>query len=107
MLTDLSQLFEERAFKIVQRRSELITLFYTVLLLGSLKMKALQATIVDGIHNLALKDVPKPSIENPNQILVKVIAAAVNPSDIINSKGTRTPNLLSNSGLSSTCGKRS
>jgi NADPH:quinone reductase len=54
-------------------------------------MKALQATIVDGTHKLALKDVPKPSIEKPNQILVKVIAAAVNPSDIMNSKGTRTP----------------
>ena len=62
-------------------------------------MKALQATIVDGTHKLTLKDVPKPSIENPNQILVKVIAAAVNPSDIINSKGTGTFNLLSNSGL--------
>ena len=60
-------------------------------------MKALQVTIVDGVHKLALKDVPKPAIENPNQILVKVIAAAVNPSDIINSKGTRTL----------TCGKKS
>jgi NADPH:quinone reductase-like Zn-dependent oxidoreductase len=70
-------------------------------------MKALQVTIVDGVYKLALKDVPKPSIENPNQILVKVIAAAVNPSDIINSKGTRTLNLLSNSGLGSTCGKKS
>lgn len=69
-------------------------------------MKALQVTIVDGVHKLALKDVPKPSIENPNQILVKVIAAAVNPSDIINSKGTRTFNLLSNSGLGGTCGKK-
>jgi NADPH:quinone reductase-like Zn-dependent oxidoreductase len=66
-------------------------------------MKALQATIVDGVHKLALKDVPKPSIENPNQILVKVIAAAVNPSDIINSKGTRTLNLLC---LGGTCGKK-
>jgi NADPH:quinone reductase-like Zn-dependent oxidoreductase len=57
-------------------------------------MKALQAAIVDGSHKLTLKNVPKPSIEKPNQILVKVIAAAVNPSDIINSKGTRTLNLL-------------
>ena len=65
-------------------------------------MKALQATIVDSVHKLALKDVPKPSIENSNQILVKVIAAAVNPSDVMNSKGTRT---LSNSGLDGTCGK--
>jgi hypothetical protein len=85
----------------------LITLFFAVLLLGSLKMKALQVTIVDGVHKLTLKDVPKPSIENPNQILVKVIAAAVNPSDIINSKGTRTLNLLSDSSLGSTCRKKS
>ena len=56
-------------------------------------MKALQATIVDGTHKLTLKDVPKPSIEKPNQILVKVIAAALNPSDIMNSKGTRTPSI--------------
>ena len=51
-------------------------------------MKALQANIVNGVHEFALKNVPKPSVEKPHYILVKVIAAAVNQSDVMNSKGS-------------------
>jgi NADPH:quinone reductase-like Zn-dependent oxidoreductase len=50
-------------------------------------MKALQASIINGAHKIDLKDVPKPSVEKPHYILVKVMAAAVNPSDVMNSKG--------------------
>lgn len=50
-------------------------------------MKALQTTIVDGAHNFALANLPKPKVSAPEQILVKVKAAAVNPSDIMNTKG--------------------
>lgn len=56
-------------------------------------MKALQVTIVDGKHQLSLKDVPMPRIEKSNHVLVKVIAAAVNPSDVRNAKGTWSPHL--------------
>jgi len=50
-------------------------------------MKALQVSVVDGKHEFTLKDVPKPSIGKPHHVIVKVIAAAVNPSDVMNSKG--------------------
>ncbi len=50
-------------------------------------MKALQVALTDGVHKLALADVPKPTTEKPGQVLVKIMATAVNPSDIMNTKG--------------------
>ena len=52
-------------------------------------MRALQASIINGVHEFTLKNIPKPSIEEPGHILVRVMAAAVNPSDVMNSKGAR------------------
>ena len=69
-------------------------------------MKALQASVVNGAHEFALKNVPEPSIQKPHHILVRVRAAAVNPSDIMNSKGNRILGFPPNSSVGRTCDKQ-
>ncbi|MCJ1297877.1 hypothetical protein MMC08_000665 [Hypocenomyce scalaris] len=49
-------------------------------------MKGLQVTIKNGIPDVVLTTLPKP-IPKPGSILVRLIAAAINPSDVLNSKG--------------------
>jgi NADPH:quinone reductase len=49
-------------------------------------MKALQIALVEGKPALSLTSLPKPSIR-PGYVLVKVNAAAINPSDFFNTKG--------------------
>jgi len=49
-------------------------------------MNALQVSLVDGTHKLKLVNVPKPHV-SAGHLLVQVRAAAINPSDIMNTKG--------------------
>ncbi|KAF2157087.1 GroES-like protein [Myriangium duriaei CBS 260.36] len=50
-------------------------------------MRALRLTAGDGgVPNLSLENVPRPSL-GANEVLVKIVASAINPSDILNSKG--------------------
>ena len=49
-------------------------------------MKALQVQVKDGTHEVNLVDLPKPSA-SAGCVLVKVRASAVQPSDLMNSRG--------------------
>ncbi|NES87056.1 MAG: alcohol dehydrogenase, partial [Moorea sp. SIO2B7] len=55
-------------------------------------MKAIVMTVPGNPDVLRLQDVPKPKIEQPNQILVFLKAAGVNPIDIkLRRRGTLYP----------------
>jgi len=45
-------------------------------------MEAIVMTAVGGPEVLQLKSVPRPEIEDPHQILIRVMAAGVNPADL-------------------------
>ncbi len=52
----------------------------------------MKQAILEGIHQLVLKEVPKPEIERPDQVLVRIKAATICGADVHMLQGEHPPN---------------
>ncbi len=68
------------------------------------KMRALVLDTPGGPEVLQVRDIPKPKIERPQDALIKVVAAGINPADWQNRKSGQRPDPDADAGSPTTLG---